>query len=117
MQILIDIGVLSKQDYENWRFGRVDYLERVCKANLRKLSIIMREVRVYGQKSALKPSWTFYGRWGEKKKPVTKLRFSKSGNEGIERGYATHYISHQMIAKHHQMADAKKDKSNCEDVL
>ena len=34
VDVLMDIGVLSKQDYENWRFGKVPYLERVCKINL-----------------------------------------------------------------------------------
>ena len=34
-QVLIDLGVLSTVDYERWRFGKVDYLERVCKVNLK----------------------------------------------------------------------------------
>ena len=93
VQVLMDIGVLSKEDYEKWRYGKVDYLERVCKINLRKLSSIMREVRVYAKKNSLKPSWTFYKQWGKKgEKPSIKLQFSKSGDEGIERGYATHYV-------------------------
>ena len=39
------IGVLPKQKYEDWRFGRVDYLERVCTVNLRKLSFIKMCIR------------------------------------------------------------------------
>ena len=31
VDVLMSIGVLSKTDYENWRYGRVEYLERVCK--------------------------------------------------------------------------------------
>ena len=34
------LGVLAPTDYERWRFGEVDYLERVCKVNLGKLSYI-----------------------------------------------------------------------------
>ena len=30
VEVLMAIGVLSKEDYENWRRGRVTYLERVC---------------------------------------------------------------------------------------
>ena len=94
VQVLMDLGCLSKADYENWRFGRVDYLERVCKVNLHKLSFIMKHVRAYARKNNLKPSWTFYKQWGRKgKKPAVKLRFSKYNDEGVERGYATHYIS------------------------
>lgn len=60
IEVLIDIGVLSKEDYENWRFGRIAYLERVCKINLSKLSTIMREIRVYASAHNLKPSWSDY---------------------------------------------------------
>ena len=34
VQVLMDLSILSKEDYERWRFGKVDYLERVCKGNL-----------------------------------------------------------------------------------
>ena len=94
----MDVGYLSKQDYENWRYGRVDYLERVCKANLSKLSLVMREMRSYATKTGLKPSFCYYKRWGTKKKngqsrkPVIPLRFSKSGNPEIEQRYATHFV-------------------------
>ena len=33
VDVLMDIGVLSKEDYKRWRFGKIDYLERVCKTN------------------------------------------------------------------------------------
>ena len=68
VDVLMDIGVLPKQKYEDWRFGKVDYLERVCTVNLRKLSFIMHQMRVYAQKTGLKPSFCYYKRWGVKKK-------------------------------------------------
>ena len=98
VDVLMEVGYLSKQDYENWRYGRVDYLERVCKANLSKLSLIMREMRSYAAKAGLKPSFCYYKRWGTKKKngqgrkPVIPLRFSKSGAPEIEQRYATHFV-------------------------
>lgn len=98
VQVLVDVGVLSPEDLERWRFGKVDYLERVCKVNLHKLGFIMKEVRAYARKNNLKASWTFYKQWGGKK-PAAKLRFSKSGDENIERGYATHYVSPQLAGK------------------
>jgi len=105
VQVLIDLGYLSESDYENWRFGRIDYLERVCKVNLHKLSFIMKQVRTYARKNDLKPSWTFYKQWGRKgKKPAIKLRFSKYGDEGAERGYATHYISQKWMDEHKKQA-------------
>ena len=63
VDVLMEIGVLPKQKYEDWRFGRVDYLERVCMVNLRKLSFIMRQMRVYAQKTGLKPSFCYYKQW------------------------------------------------------
>lgn len=89
VQVLMDVGVLSKEDYERWRFGKVDYLERLCKVNLSKLSSIMREIRSYAAKNQLKASWTFYKQWGQKNLThARKLRFSKSGSEDIEKAYA-----------------------------
>jgi len=100
VQVLLDLGYLSKVDCERWRFGKVDYLERACKANLSKLSFIMKEVRAYARKNELKPSWTYYKQWGQKgKKPAIKLRFSKHGSEDVERWYATHYISPQRVGE------------------
>jgi len=32
--VFISLGMLSKKDYENWRFRKVPYLERVIKVNL-----------------------------------------------------------------------------------
>ena len=37
IQTLMDVGILSKEDYERWRNGQVQYLEKVCKINLKKL--------------------------------------------------------------------------------
>lgn len=105
VDVLMDVGYLSKQDYENWRYGRVDYLERVCKANLSKLSLVMREMRSYAAKAGLKPSFCYYKRWGTKKKngqgrkPVILLRFSKSGDPEIERRYATHFVDLKRTAQ------------------
>ena len=105
VDVLMDVGVLTKNRYEDWRFGRVDHLERVCTVDLRKLSFSMHQMRVYAQKAGLKPSFCFYKQWGAKKrngqghKPVIQLRFSKSGDPDLERWYATHFVDASVIAK------------------
>jgi len=91
VEVLMDIGVLTKENYENWRFGRVSYLERVCQINLRKLSVINREIRAYAMKNNLKSSVSDYRKWGKGNR--IQLRFSKSGDRNIEKHYATHYSS------------------------
>ncbi len=47
VDLLMKIGVISAKDYEDWRVGRVPYLEKVCKTNVSKLSFIMKELRAY----------------------------------------------------------------------
>ena len=114
-KVLIAIGALSKEDYERWRFGKVDCLERVCKINLRKLSFVNHEIHAYAHKHGLKPSWTYYKQWGANKKSsegkAVMLRFSKSGNEGIEKQYATHYVGQQKVAEAKERREVKQDKA------
>ena len=102
---LMEIGYLRKEDYENWRHGRVPYLERVCGVNLSKLSTVLYEMRAYAQDVKLKPSFCFYKQWAVKKKggqgkrPVIPLRFTKSGREDMERQYATHFVDSKRVAE------------------
>lgn len=109
VDILMEIGVLSQKNYNDWRFGKVPYLEKVCTINLHKLSSINRHIRLYAAKCGYKPSFTYYKRWGVKKKkgtrPLIPLRFSKTGNPQIERNYATHYVDSKLID---ELKDAKK---------
>ena len=110
--VLVDIGVLPRQKYEDWRFGKVQYLEAVCTCNLKKLSFIMKQIRSYAKKTNLKPSFCYYKRWGVKKKQghkaVIPLRFSKSGNPEIEKAYATHYVD---LGKAEQLKKEKLGKA------
>jgi len=113
VEVLVEIGVLSKEDCEKWRFGKLDYLERACKINLSKLSTINHEIRVFARKNDLKPSWTYYKRWGCKGKKI-QLRFSKSGEEQIERLYATHYVSQRKPVN--QRTDENAESNHEDDV-
>lgn len=97
VDVLMESGILAKKDYEAWRNRRVPYLERVCHANLSQLSAVNHLIRSYAVKNELKPSYTAYMSWGKGKKE--KLRFSKTGNETIEKNYATHYVSPALKKK------------------
>ena len=94
VNVLMDIGVLDKKKYEDWRFGRVDYLERVCNTNLHKLSEIMKAIRICAKDLDLKPSYSDYQQWGAKNH---KLRFSKSKDPNIEKHYAKGLESEVII--------------------
>ena len=95
VDVLLRLAYLSKEDYESWRFGKVAYLEKVCKTNLSKLSLINKTIRKYANELKLERSWTGYHQFG--KGARKKLIFSKSGDHKIEDAYATHYVNKNRI--------------------
>ena len=97
IDVLLKLEYLSEKDYENWRFGKIEYLEKVCGVNLKKLSTINKTIKEISGQWNLKKSWTAYNKYGKGEK--TRLRFSKSGNEQIEDAYATHYINIEKIKR------------------
>ncbi len=104
IDILLELNYLTKESLEDWRFGRVDYLEKVCKINLSKLTLINKLIRKYTAELNLKASFTAYNQFGKGVK--RRLRFSKSGNKTIEDFYATHYIDN------HRIKELKEKKAN-----
>lgn len=95
VDVLLQLGYLTKADYEDWRFGRIDYLEKVCKINLGKLTSINKLIGKYSSELGLKSSWTAYNQFGKGIK--RRLQFSKSGDKSIEDKYATHYVDKKRI--------------------
>lgn len=95
VDILLQLDYLTKKDYEDWRFGRVEYLEKVCNINLSKLTLINKFIKKYATEIDLKSSWTGNNQFGKGIK--CRLRFSKSGDKTIEDRYATHYIDNDRI--------------------
>lgn len=90
VEVLIQTGNLTKKNYENWRFGRIPYLEKVIARNLSAITRKLRILKYYAISSGLKPSKTVYKSWSKGEKVL--LKFSKTGNELIEELYSTHYI-------------------------
>lgn len=97
IDVLLGLNYLSKTDYEKWRNGQVDYLERVCQTNLGKLTTINKIIRQIASKMNLVPSLTVYNKYG--KGPKQRLRFSKSGDFNIEKAYSTHFLNKYQIEK------------------
>ena len=90
IDVLVGIGWLAPAHVEEWRQGRVEYLERVTQANLAKLSAAMKILRTWATGQGLVPSETVYV---ARTRDRRALRFSKSGNPDIERAYRTHWVS------------------------
>ena len=96
VDVFLEMGTLRQQDLEDWRLGRVPFLERKLIGGLGKLSTILRETKRLCGELGLKPSQTAYMKWG--KGPKRPLRFSKSGKPHLEEAYRTHWVS-QRAAK------------------
>lgn len=90
-ELFIRMNLLSAESVEDWRRGRIPYLERVIRCNLRKASRILRILRMHAHDLDLQPRLTVYKRWT--KGPRTLLRFSKTGDRGLEEAYARHFLS------------------------
>ena len=115
VDLFMKIGILSKKDYEDWRMGRVPYLEKICQANLSKLSVAMKELRKYALENNLKPSKTVYMKWGKGKH--IKLRFSKYNNPKIEEAYSTHFVDKTKAAEIKQSKREKEIQTTDQNVV
>lgn len=98
LDLFLKMEKISPKLVEEWRFGRVPYLERVLHGNLAQFSFIMKEFRKTAREMNLKESYTAYISWG--KGPKRPLRFSKSGDSHVERHYSTHYFKRKDEIKY-----------------
>lgn len=106
IDVLLKLEYLSKKDLEDWRFGRIHFLEKVCHVNLTKLSRIQKMMRSAAREMQLKPSWTAYNKYGKGSK--IRLRFSKSGTQYVEDAYSTHYVN--MCGREEKKVKKVKEK-------
>lgn len=90
VDIFMKLGYLDVGDYEKWRRGKIPYLEKVIKVNLKKIQFILNSVRQNCERGNLKASRTVYKSWG--KGPKKSLRFSKTGATYVEDLYSTLYL-------------------------
>ena len=91
LDVLIRMELLTRAKVEDWRFGRVAYLERVIQCNLTKLGRNLRILRMHAHDLKLVPSQTAYVRWGKRGQHVP-LRFSKTSDPKVEQAYSRHFI-------------------------
>ena len=82
VDVLIRMNLLTPERLEDWRRGRVPYLEKVINCNLTRLSRLLRILRFHAHDLKLVPSITVYTRWS--KGPKQRLRFTKTGDPKLE---------------------------------
>ena len=78
IDILCELDYLNEAQIKDWRFGKIQYLEKVCGKNLGTLSFIHKTIKEISK---------------------SRLIFSKTRDENIENAYATHYIDTERIKK------------------
>lgn len=93
IDVLLGLGWLAPTHLDRWRQGRVDSLERVVQANLRKVTAAMAELRRWAQDKGLDSAETAYLARTRDRRP---LRFSVSGDDAIELAYRTHWVAPEL---------------------
>jgi hypothetical protein len=89
IDVLVGMHLLSPEKVQDWRRGRVPYLEHVINCNLTRLALLLRILRFHVHDLNLVPLTTDYRRWGKGRKQ--RLRFTKTGDARLEVAYATHF--------------------------
>ena len=74
VDVLIEMGNLTKKNHDAWRQGKVPYLERVFEGNLSKANRILRIIGFHVHDLNMVPNITQYNKKGKGKKHP--LRFS-----------------------------------------
>ena len=90
VDVLVGMGLLTSECLEDWRRGRVPFLERQILGNLTRLSRLLRILRMHAHDLNLVPTVVEYRRWG--KGPKQRLRFTKTGDPRLEEAYARHFV-------------------------
>lgn len=93
IDVLLGLGWLAPTHLDRWRQGRVESLEHVVQANLRKVTAAMAELRRWAQAKGLNPAETAYLARTRGRRP---LRFSVSGDDAIELAYRTHWVAPEL---------------------
>ncbi len=108
VDVLVGLGYLQSVHLQDWKKGKIPYLEKVIQANLSKISIAMKCFRAWARYKGLNPSQTVY--LARTKGPKRELRFSKSGSPTIEESYRTHYVLPLLREKKQEKLMEKLEK-------
>jgi hypothetical protein len=108
IDVLVGLGWLEPRRVDEWRQGRVPYLEAVVIASLGKISTAMKVFRDWAAARGLKPSETAYVARTRDRRP---LRFSKSGDLGIERAYRTHWVSPELSERERERLAERQSRA------
>jgi hypothetical protein len=101
-EVFVEMGLLSSLAIEEWRAGRLPFLERAIQCNLSAASRILRLLRMHAHDLNLRPSARIYVR--RTRGGRLRLRFTKSGDLKLEEAYACHFLKAVSKRKHSPLA-------------
>lgn len=110
IDVLVGMGSLQAVHVQDWRNGKIPYLEKVIQGNLHKISFAMKCFRSWALRKNLKPSETVYQL--RKKGPKRPLQFSKTNHPPIEKAYRTHYVSLNIVKAKQETLKKSAEGSN-----
>lgn len=110
IDIFVGMRVLEPTQVQDWKNGKIPYLEKVIQGNLHKINVAMKCFRSWAIRKNLKPSETVYQL---RKKGLKKLlQFSKTNHPLLEKAYQTHYVSLSIVQAKQQTLKRNADLSN-----
>ena len=105
-EVFVEMGLLSEQAIEEWRAGRLPFLERAIRCNLSAASRILRLLRMHAHDLNLRPSSTVYVR--RTRGGRLRLRFTKRCDLKLEDAYARHFV--KVISKSKRQSEVASDE-------
>jgi len=104
VDVLVGLGWLPQSRVDEWRQGRVDFLEHALTVDPTKCSDAMRVFRGWAQRRGLVPVETDYVARARDRR---SLRFSAGGDLDLERAYRTHWVSPELSAHERERLTAR----------
>jgi hypothetical protein len=93
IDVFLALGWVPPRRVDEWRQGRVACLEEAFQVGPDKIATAMRVLGDWAQRHGLTPSETAYV---ARSRARPALRFSKRGDDEVERAYRTHWVSPQL---------------------
>ena len=90
IDVLTGLGWLPGRRVDEWRQGRLAYLEESLTARPERIAAVLAALRRWAESQGLRPGEVPYVSATRDRRP---LHFSRSGDEATERAYRTHWIS------------------------
>jgi hypothetical protein len=108
LDVLTQIGWLPLGLVDDWRRGRVDYLERVAAVQPDRLAAALGHLRRWAAREGLKPNEVAYVAATRDRRP---LRFTADGDRATERPWRTNWTPPDLSAAARQRLTHRQSKA------